>query len=137
MNIKTLIMTFSLSTAVACGGGKDAEPSKPVTCEVAGQMVSKRMGEYADKANVTGAKRTELDKAMAVAITKRCVEDKWDEVPLGCLGAMATIREGEIDVPTYRKGVDICTRAIGPDNEKKVDAAVGEVVRSIMKSQPQ
>lgn len=134
---KTTILSslIALVTAVSCSKSKDSEASKPVTCDVAGQMVSKRMGEFADEAKVTGAKRVELDKAMAVAITHRCTEDKWEEVTLGCLGAMASIKEGEIDATTYRKGIDICTKAIGDANSKKLDAAVGEAVKATMKSQ--
>ena len=97
-------------------------------------MVTKRLGEFADGAHVTGDRRVTLDKGMVAAITERCTADKWDDVVLGCLGAMATIREGEIDVTTYRKGIDICTKAIGEPNQKKLDDAVGEVIRSIAKN---
>ena len=111
----------------------ESTASKPVTCAVAGDMVSKRLGEFADKAKVAGTKRVELDKAMAAVVTTRCTEDKWDDVPLGCLGAMATIKEGEIDVQTYRKGIDICTDAIGKDSKDRMETEVGAVVRSTMR----
>ena len=133
MIMKTTI-TALVAMALGCGGSKDSEPSKPVTCDKAGTMVAKRMGEYADEAKVAGPKRVELDKAMAAAITTRCTEDKWDEVALGCLGAMATIPDGKIDAPTYNKGVDICTKAIGEEKSKALDTAVGEAVRTTMKT---
>ena len=129
---KTLILTSLI--ALGCSKKEDTG-SKPVTCDVAGQMVSKRMGEFADEAKVTGEKRAVLDKAMAAAVTKRCLEDKWEEVTLGCLGAMATIKDGEIDAPTYRKGIDICTKAIGEASSKKLDDDVGAAVKATMKSQ--
>jgi hypothetical protein len=47
---------------------------------------------------------------------------------------MASIPEGKLDAPTYRKGVDICTKAIGEENSKKLDTAVGEAVKATMKS---
>jgi hypothetical protein len=127
------IQLLLVLVAVTGCGKKESTASKPVTCEVAGQMVAKRMGEYADKAKIAGAKRAELDTAMAAAITTRCTEDKWDDVPLGCLGAMARIKDGEIEAATYRKGIDICTDGAGKQNTEKLDAAVGEVVRSVMK----
>jgi hypothetical protein len=135
MIIKSTITALIL-TAFGCSKD-ESTASKPVSCDKAGSMLAKRFGEYADKANVNGPKRVELDKAMAVAITQRCVEDKWDDVPLGCLGALANIPDGEVPVATLNKGVDTCVAAIGPDLEKKVEAAVGEVIRSVMKSQPQ
>jgi hypothetical protein len=135
MHLKTITLPslIALVAAVGCGSKEDSA-SKPVTCDVAGQMISKRMGEFADEAKVSGDKRVTLDKAMAVAITTRCTEDKWEEVTLGCLGAMATIPEGKIDASTYRKGIDICTKAIGEESSKKLDAAVGDAVKATMKS---
>lgn len=119
--------------ALAACGSKESTRSSPVTCEVAGQMVSQRMGEYADRAKVAGAKRVELDKAMAETITARCTGDKWDSVPLGCLGAMATVKRDKVDAKAWNNGIDVCTRAIGAENEKKLDAAVGLTVRTVMK----
>src|SRR5205085_4662147 len=112
-------------------GKKESTKSKPVSCDVAGTMVAKRLGEFADQAHVTGDRRVKLDKDMAAAISARCVEDKWDEVTLGCLGAMATIRDGELKPKAYNGGVDICTKAIGDDNFKKMEDDVGKIVRAL------
>ena len=131
MMMKSAILATSLLAFAACGSKKESSESKPVTCPVAAQMVTKRLGEFADGANVTGERRVTLDKGITAAVTERCTADKWDEVVLGCLGAMATIREGEIDAKTYNKGIDICTKAIGDASQKKLDDAVGEVIRSI------
>jgi hypothetical protein len=124
-----LLATFLLTSVAACGKKKG---SAPATCDVAGEMVAKRLGEFADQAKVTGDKRTALDAAMAKAISTRCTEDKWDNVPLGCLGAIHAVPEGKLDVDAYRKGVDVCTDAIGPDDHKKLDASVGDVIKSTM-----
>ena len=132
--MKPAVLATTLLLAFAACGSKEDTRSKPVSCPVAAQMVTKRLGEFADGANVTGERRVTLDKGMTAAISARCTEDKWDEVVLGCLGAMATIREGEIDVATYRKGIDVCTKAIGEENQKKLDDAVGAVIRSIAKN---
>lgn len=129
---KFVLSTTLLVTFTACSKKSESTASKPATCAVAGQMVAKRLGELADKAKVTGEKRAQLDMAMADAITARCTADAWNEATLGCLGAMATIREGEVPVATYNDGIDICTKAIGDENQKKLDAAVGEVVRSVV-----
>jgi hypothetical protein len=126
MHLKTITLTSLIALAAFGCSKKEDSASKPVTCEVAGQMVSKRMGEFADEAKVTGDKRVTLDKAMAAAITTRCTEDKWEEVTLGWLGAMASIPEGKLDAPTYRKGVDICTKAIG-ERAPKLDPPWGAV----------
>ena len=72
-----------------------------------------------------------MHQRIAAAVGKRCVEDKWDDVPLGCLGAMATIKDGEISVENYRSGVDICTDAIGKENRKKMEDDVGAAIRSV------
>jgi len=135
MNTK-LVLAFVVFVPLFGCGKEESTASKPVTCEVAGKMLSKRFGEFADKAKVVGEKRVELDAAMAAAITTRCTEDKWEEVTLGCLGAMATIKDGEIDVETYRKGIDVCTNAIGKASAKKLDDAVANAVGSVMKTAP-
>ena len=129
----TILIAASLVAVVGCSKSKDHEPSKPVSCAVAAQMITKRLAEFADEAKVTGDKRVTLDKALVAAITERCTGDAWDEVPLGCLGAMATIKEGEIDVKTYNKGVDICTDGVGKEKREKLDSAVGETIRKTMK----
>jgi len=126
----TTVIAASLLVAIACSK-KESTKSKPVTCEVAGQMVAKRLGEFADQAKVTGERRAKLDKDMAGAIGARCKEDAWDEVPLGCLGAMANIPEGKVDTETYNKGIDICTQAIGKEKWKKMEDDVGVIVRSL------
>ncbi|HEY4180802.1 MAG TPA: hypothetical protein VGM90_28350 [Kofleriaceae bacterium] len=124
-----LLLTSVLASVSACGKKKGSDPA---TCAVAGEMVAKRLGEFADQAKVTGEKRTTLDAEMAKAITTRCTEDKWDDVPLGCLGAIHAVPEGKLDVDAYRKGVDVCTDAIGTENHKKLDASVGDVIKSTM-----
>lgn len=127
---KMLVLVLALA---ACGSKKEEDHrSKPATCPVAGELVARRFGEYADKANVTGAKRAELDAAMAQTISQRCEEDKWDEAALGCLGAMATVPREKLAPKTYNSGIDICTRAIGAESEKKLDTAVGETVKRVM-----
>ena len=126
----SVVLVASLLT-VACG--RKSEPSKPATCAEAGQLLSKRFGEFADKANFVGEKRAALDKAMAATVSEHCTADAWDDVALGCLGAVATIRDGSIDVATYNKAIDTCTDAIGKDKSKKLDDAVGATVRAAAK----
>jgi hypothetical protein len=133
-NTRTMMMSRWIVVClvtVACGN-KEPKGSKPATCPIAGQLVSQRFCEYADKAKVSGAKRVELDKAMADTIAARCEEDKWHEAALGCLGAMATVPREKLDPKTYNNGIDICTRAIGPESEKKLDTAVGQTVKAVM-----
>jgi hypothetical protein len=127
MKLTTIIVA---AVAVTGCSKKEDSKSKPVTCEVAGQMVAKRLGEFAD-GKVAGERRVKLDKDMAAAITARCVEDKWDEVPLGCLGAVHSIPEGKLKPENYRGAVDTCTKAIGDEKWKKMEDAIGVVVRSL------
>ena len=127
---KSLLAAALLVGWLGCSK-KESTESKPVTCHVAGQMVTKRLGEFADQSHVTGDKRAKLDERIASAVTARCTADKWDDLPLSCLGAMASIKEGEISVDNYRKGVDICVDAIGKESKRKLDDDVGAAIRSI------
>ena len=130
MTFNRVLLASFLVVAVGCHKN-DVEPSKPVSCEVAGKMVAKRVGEFADKANITGDRRTKLDSDIAAAVATRCTEDKWDDVPLGCLGAVATIKEGTIPADKYNDAIDVCTKAIGDDKWKKMEGSVGQIVRAL------
>ena len=125
------ITMFAAVLALAACGKKESEKSKPVTCAVAGTMVAKRVGELADEAKVAGDRRAKLDKDIAAAVSTRCTEDAWDELPLGCLGAVASLPDGKLAPATYYKAVDTCTKAIGDEKWKKMEDAIGVVIRSL------
>ena len=125
-----LFTALFLVTSAGCSKDKESHRSKPVNCTKAGEMVAKRLGEFADKTKVTGEWRAKLDKDMAATITTRCTEDAWDEVTLGCLGAVASIEDGELKPQAYNGAVDTCVKAIGDEKWKKMEDAVGAVVRS-------
>ena len=128
--MKKLLIVIALA-----GCGKASESSKsaePINCARAGTLVSKRMGEFADKANIPADKRAQLDEAMATAIGMQCVLDLWDKTTLDCLGALGK-SEHDLDVAAYRKGVDVCTKAIGPAKSKNLDTAVADAVAKVMK----
>ena len=128
MKLITVVAASFLAMA-ACSKKEDTR-SKPVACPKAGEMVAKRLGEFAEKVDYTPAQRTKLDKDMAAAISTRCTEDQWDEVALGCLGAVASVKEGKLDEKTYRGAVDTCVKAIGDEKWKKMEDTVGVIVRA-------
>jgi hypothetical protein len=128
--IKSRALLLAALLTAGCGNKKHSNASEPVTCEVAGKMEAKRLGEFADRAQISGDRRTKLDADLATAVTKRCNEDKWDEVTLGCLGAVATIKEGEVPVDKYNSAIDTCTKAIGEDKLEKMDSDVAKTVRA-------
>ena len=128
MKSRALILAGML--IAGCGNKKHSNASESVTCEVAGKLEAKRLGEFADQAHISGDRRTKLDADLATTVTKRCTEDKWDDVTLGCLGAVATIKEGEIPVEKYNDAIDTCTKAIGEDKLKKMDDDVAKTVRA-------
>lgn len=122
-----LIVVASLAVA---GCKKEATPSKPVSCAVAGDMVAKRMREFAVQANWPSDKQAAVDKAMSLAIAKQCVLDLWDEVPLGCLGAIASVPD--LDTVNYNKGVEVCTEAIGEAKMKNMSAAAIAAAKTVL-----
>jgi hypothetical protein len=121
----------ALLAVAACK--KEPTPSKPVTCAVAGQMVTKRMGEFAAQAKFPADKQAAVDQAMTAAITKQCTDDKWDEVTLGCLGSIAALPEGELDTATFNNGVTMCTNAIGDAKLKNMSDAAVTAARSVIR----
>lgn len=128
--MKSRALVLAALLIAGCGNKKHSNASESVTCEVAGKMEAKRLGEFADQAQISGDRRTKLDADLAAALTKRCTEDKWDDVTLGCLGAVATIKEGTVPVDKYNSAIDTCTKAIGEDKLKKMDQDVAKAVRA-------
>ena len=114
---------------VGCSKGSSTGGTVKPTCEDAGR----RYGEFTAKMMIASPKiRVPADKLKLLAdpirdaTVKSCQEDKWDDLPLGCLASV--FDAGLKDDESIDNGTNVCIKSVGKEKLDKMSQRVAQAM---------